>query len=64
MKATKWYVKYPADAYAIGPVEFNEAVEEPRVRQWARDFDGIKRLPQGFECWPVNPDINNIHVYD
>jgi hypothetical protein len=54
MKCNKWYIKFPLDAYALGPVEFDHEVDEQEVRQYARDFDGCKRLPIGFECWPVN----------
>jgi len=50
----KWYIKFPADAYAIGPIEFPQSVNEKEVRQYARDFEGCTRLPIGFECWPVS----------
>jgi hypothetical protein len=50
-KVIKWYIKFPADAYAMGPIDFHEDDGEKEVRQYAREFDGCKRLPQGFECW-------------
>jgi len=57
MAAQKWYVKFPADAYAIGPVEIvvdaGKKVTESKVREWARNWENIKRLPRGFECWPT-----------
>jgi hypothetical protein len=49
-----WYIKFPTDAYALGPVRFKKAVDEQAVRAYARDFDGCKRLPAGFECWPTS----------
>ena len=52
-KVKKWYIKFPADAYAIGPIDFPEDDGEKEVRQYAREFDGCERLPNGFECWPA-----------
>lgn len=49
----RWYIKFPRDAYAMGPVEFDRPVSEEHVRAYAREFDGCKRLPVGFECWPT-----------
>ncbi len=51
MKSKRWYVKFPLDAYALGPVRFEAEVGEAEVRAWAREWEGVKRLPQGFECW-------------
>ncbi len=53
MKAKRWYIKFPLDAYALGPVEFIGKVGENKVRKYARDFVGCKRLPIGFQCWPA-----------
>lgn len=53
MLSQKWYIKFPADAYAMGPVDFGKPVDEAAVRKYARKFDGCKRLPRGFECWPT-----------
>ena len=47
-----WYIKFPMDAYALGPVEFDHEATEQEAREYAREFDGCKRLPVGFECWP------------
>ena len=46
-----WYIKFPADAYALGPVRFENQVGEEEVRKYARKFTGCSRLPKGFECW-------------
>lgn len=51
--AYRWYIKYPQDAYALGPITFADKVPEAIVRKYARELDGIKRLPAGFACWPV-----------
>ena len=51
MKSKTWYIKFPLDAYALGPVHFPTEVGEKEVRKYAREFEGVKRLPKGFECW-------------
>ena len=51
MKSKAWYIKFPGDAYALGPVRFREPVDEKTVREYARKFDGCKRLSNGFACW-------------
>ncbi len=51
MKSKAWYIKFPQDAYALGPVRFSEPKSEAEVRQWARAWEGVKRLPAGFSCW-------------
>jgi len=53
-KAKKWYIKFPQDVYAMGPVEFDDPVGEQEVRKYAREFSGVSRLPRGFECWVAN----------
>jgi hypothetical protein len=58
MKHNWWYIKFPLDAYALGPVQFEKPVEEKEVREYARKFDGISRLPRGFQCWPADPNEN------
>lgn len=50
----RWYVKFPADAYALGPIE---AESEEAARAWARDWEGVDRLPAGVEVWPASPWI-------
>lgn len=47
----KWYIKFPGDVYAMGPIDFPADSTEKDVREYAREFDGCKRLPAGFECW-------------
>jgi hypothetical protein len=59
MRSWKWFIKFPADAYALGPVYFDpdkysEAPNEKDVREYARQWEGVKRLPRGFECWPTS----------
>jgi len=53
MKSHRWYIKYPRDVYALGPVEFDKPMDKKAVRKYCREFNGIKRLPIGFECWPA-----------
>ena len=53
MKAKRWYIKFPLDVYAMGPVEFENSVGEKEVRKYARKWEGVKRLPMGFQCWPA-----------
>ncbi|MCX5814882.1 MAG: hypothetical protein NTX75_01385 [Proteobacteria bacterium] len=57
-RSWKWYIKFPQDAYALGPVEFSrkeyeKPPDEKDVREYARGWEGVKRLPRGFECWPA-----------
>lgn len=54
MKANRWFIKFPLDAYAMGPVDFGKPVGIEAVRKYAREWEGIKRLPRGFECWPTD----------
>ena len=54
MKAKRWYIKFPLDVYALGPVEFEQPVKEKEVRIYARKFEGCSRLPNGFKCWPAS----------
>lgn len=49
-----WYIKFPLDAYALGPVHFEKPVGERQVRAWTREWDHLARLPRGFQCWPTN----------
>jgi len=53
MKAKKWYIKFPLDAYALGPVTFENEVDEIEVRKYAKRWEGVKQLPKHFECWPA-----------
>lgn len=51
MKSKKWYCHFPADAYAMGPWEFETPITEAEFRTYVRKWEGVKRLPIGFECW-------------
>jgi len=44
----RWYIHFPGDASALGPID---AQNEKEARQWAREWEGLKRLPRGFQCW-------------
>jgi len=52
---SRWYIKFPQDAYAEGPIEFGEPMNERKVREYARWYAQVKRLPSGFECWRAGP---------
>ena len=56
MRSWKWYIHFPQDAYALGPVyfekrDYTKPPNERDVRQYAREWEGVKRLPTGFSCW-------------
>jgi len=53
-KSTAWYIMFPNDVYAMGPVRFNKPTSESQVKQWARNWAGVTRLPNGFSCWKTN----------
>jgi hypothetical protein len=45
--------------YALGPVHFDrrdyeKPPNEKEVRDYMRKWECVKRLPEGFQCWPVN----------
>ena len=42
---------FPLNAYALGPVRFENPVGETEVRKWAREWNGTTKLPRGFKCW-------------
>jgi len=50
----KWYIMFPQDSGALGPIEFEKPVGERVVREWTRNWEGVRRLPNGFQCWPTN----------
>lgn len=52
-KSRAWYIKYPADIYALGPIRFDKPVGKMAVREWAKDWEKVDKLPTGFECWPT-----------
>jgi len=49
-----WYVKFPQDAYALGPLRFDCTVTECYVREWMRKLMKTTKLPNGFQCWPTH----------
>lgn len=49
-----WYIHYPSDAYAMGPIELPADYKEADVRKYAREFSGCYKLPNGFSCWKSN----------
>lgn len=53
MKSRAWYVHFPGDVYALGPLRFKEPVTEREARQDARDWAKVKRLPRGTALWPT-----------
>lgn len=58
MRAWSWYVFFPGDCCTLGLVHFRRDLRdkppnEQVVRQWARDFEEVERLPAGFQCWPA-----------
>lgn len=59
MRSKRWYMKFPLDAYALGPVHFGKPVNEREVRAFARLFEGCERLPRGFQCWPASERSNS-----
>jgi hypothetical protein len=50
MKSNAWYVKFPLDAYAMGPIRFNKEKTERELRQYVREWLGYKRLT-GVQVW-------------
>ncbi len=44
----KWFVHFPGDVYAI---EFFDCKNLQEVKQSARKFLGVSRLPKGTEIW-------------
>lgn len=54
MKSKAWYIKFPLDAYALGPIRFDVEVDEIEVRKYSKRWSGVKRLPRYFECWITN----------
>ena len=59
MRSKAWYVHFPGDAYALGPLRFDRPLNESEARAAARYlWNGPehpkRRLPQGTEVWPVS----------
>lgn len=53
MKSKAWFIKFPLDPYALGPVRFEKPVTEAEAREWTRDWEKVRRLPNGFQIWPT-----------
>lgn len=56
MKSSAWYVKFPLDAYALGPLRFTRPVTEAEARAEARRFhhgteNQDRPLPVGTALW-------------
>lgn len=54
MKRKAWYIWFPGGVYALGPVRFEHPVRERDVRDYARAWSKLTRLPAGFSCWPAS----------
>lgn len=50
----KWYCKFPLDAYALGPIEFENYINEKMFRKYVRKWLGIKKLSKYFQCWTTS----------
>jgi hypothetical protein len=57
--ARAWYVKYPLDAYALGPSRFDTPVSAGRAAEEARDAFG--EFP--YEVWPSGP-VEEVEEYE
>jgi hypothetical protein len=51
--STAWYVKYPGDVYALGPIRFKKPVGKMAVREYLREWEKVEKLPVGIEMWPA-----------
>ena len=50
--------KISAGLLCVGPVyfdpnEYDKPPCEKEVRDYAREWEGVKKLPKGFQCWPA-----------
>ena len=54
MKSKAWYIKFPRDVYALGPIRFENEVGENEVKDWAREWSGTSKLPNGLEYWTTS----------
>ncbi len=53
-KSKAWYIKYPLDAYAMGPIRFKDPVGITMVREWTKNWEKCDKLPRGWSAWPTN----------
>ena len=51
MKSKSWCIRLRGEVYANGPCSFRETATEKQMRDWARDWLKVKRLPKGTEIW-------------
>jgi hypothetical protein len=49
-KSTRWYYKFPGNAYAYGPTTQTFA-NQKKAREHIRKSWELERLPKGFELW-------------
>lgn len=49
-----WYIKYPLDAYALGPIRYNSPVQADRVSDEALNHYGER--PK--EIWPEGRTVD------
>lgn len=57
VESTAWYVHFPGQVYANGPVRFDQPADRERMMEWVRNYltvDGEKLpIPEGTEVWPA-----------
>ena len=53
-KSKAWYIYYPGDPYALGPIRFDKEVGMMAVREWAKEWEKVDKLPVGVSCWPTS----------
>ena len=52
-KGWRWFIKFPLDAYALGPSP-DFFTNERDARKYYREWDHLKRLPAGTELWKAD----------
>jgi hypothetical protein len=52
-RSRRWYVKWPNQPYAFGPIDYGTEVSEQQVRELSRRGHKLRRLPRGWQCWPA-----------
>ena len=57
--ARAWYVKYPLDAYALGPYRFDKPV--PATVVISKALESFGERPQ--EVWPTGP-VEEVDEYE
>ena len=57
-RSRAWYVHFPGEVYANGPVRFDEDISEQGFRAWVREWlsgpianQTVRRLPPGTQVW-------------